>query len=172
MTRTSSFQRGSHLIPELRHPALSKEAEVPEAIRPHTAWRQGPVDQACAAIPGMKGFHGGPGCEPVVAEAEQACVGSEDPAVAMPMDAGRRNERGQSLEQLEGCKAQLLATVHIGLREPVDLRIAAEVSAPVPLGAWSEGAAPGPAGRAVRTFSFATSVFVYSTRTSQGWLRA
>jgi hypothetical protein len=40
--------------------------------------------------------------------------------VAVSMDAGRRNEAGQALEQLEGCEAKLLATVHIGLGKPVD----------------------------------------------------
>jgi len=38
----------------------------------------------------------------------------------MAMDARRRNEMGQALEQFEGCKAKRLATVHIGLGEPVD----------------------------------------------------
>ena len=37
----------------------------------------------------------------------------------MAMDAGRRNEPGQALEELEGCETKLLATVHIGLGEPV-----------------------------------------------------
>jgi hypothetical protein len=31
----------------------------------------------------------------------QACIGSEDPEVAVPMDAGRWNEAGQAVEQLE-----------------------------------------------------------------------
>ncbi len=39
--------------------------------------------------------------------------------VAVPMDAGRRNEAGQSLEQLEGCEAKHFAAVHIGLGEPI-----------------------------------------------------
>jgi hypothetical protein len=37
----------------------------------------------------------------------------------MSMDAWRRNEAGQSLEQFVRCEAKLLATVPIGLREPV-----------------------------------------------------
>ena len=40
--------------------------------------------------------------------------------VAVPMDARRRHEAGQALEQLEGCEAKGLATVHIGLGEAVD----------------------------------------------------
>ncbi len=40
--------------------------------------------------------------------------------VAMAMDAGRRNEPGQAVEQLEGCEAELMTAVHIGLGEPVD----------------------------------------------------
>lgn len=43
------------------------------------------------------------------------------PVVAMPTDAWGRYEPGQALEQLEGCEAKLLATVDIGLGEPVDL---------------------------------------------------
>ena len=39
--------------------------------------------------------------------------------VAVPMDAGRWNEPGQAVEQLEGSEAKLLATVHIGLGEPI-----------------------------------------------------
>ena len=37
----------------------------------------------------------------------------------MAMDARRRNEPGQSLEQLKGSEAKLLATLHIGLGEPI-----------------------------------------------------
>ena len=40
--------------------------------------------------------------------------------VAMAMDAWRRNEAGQALEQFEGSETKHLATVHIGLGEPVD----------------------------------------------------
>lgn len=38
----------------------------------------------------------------------------------MPMDAGWRNEAGQALEELEGREVKRLATVQIGLGEPVD----------------------------------------------------
>lgn len=38
----------------------------------------------------------------------------------MPMDAGWRNEAEQSPEQLKESRAKHLATVHIGLGEPVD----------------------------------------------------
>jgi len=40
--------------------------------------------------------------------------------VAMPMDAGRWHEPGQAVEQFEGREAKHLATVHIGLGEPLD----------------------------------------------------
>jgi len=36
------------------------------------------------------------------------------------MDAGRRHEAGQGVEELEGSEAKHLATVQIGLGEPVD----------------------------------------------------
>ena len=39
--------------------------------------------------------------------------------IAMPMDAGRRHEAGQAVEELEGWEAKHLATVHIGLGEPI-----------------------------------------------------
>jgi len=39
--------------------------------------------------------------------------------VAVPMDAGRWNEPGQALEELEGSEAKHFATVHIGLGEPI-----------------------------------------------------
>ena len=39
----------------------------------------------------------------------------------MSMDAGRRNAGGHSLEQIERCQAKLLATVHIGLGEVLDV---------------------------------------------------
>jgi len=47
-------------------------------------------------------------------------VGSEDPVVAVAVDARGRNEAGQALKEFKGCEAKRLATVHIGLREPVD----------------------------------------------------
>ena len=37
----------------------------------------------------------------------------------MTMDARRRNEPGQAVEQLVGSEAKLLAAVHIGLGEPI-----------------------------------------------------
>ena len=40
--------------------------------------------------------------------------------VAVSMDARWRHQAGESVEQLEGSEAKLLATVHIGLGEPVD----------------------------------------------------
>jgi hypothetical protein len=40
--------------------------------------------------------------------------------VAVPVDARRRNEAGQAVEQLEGSEAKRLATAQIGLGEPVD----------------------------------------------------
>jgi len=39
--------------------------------------------------------------------------------VAMAMDAGRWNEPGQAVEELEGSEAKLLAAVPVGLQEPV-----------------------------------------------------
>jgi hypothetical protein len=39
--------------------------------------------------------------------------------VTMAMDARRRNEPGQAVEQLEGSEAKYFATVHIGLGEPI-----------------------------------------------------
>jgi hypothetical protein len=39
--------------------------------------------------------------------------------VAVPMDAGRWNEPGQAVEELEGSEAKHFATVHIGLGEPI-----------------------------------------------------
>jgi hypothetical protein len=44
---------------------------------------------------------------------------NQDPVVAVPMDAGRWNEPGQALEELEGSEAKHFAAVHIGLREPI-----------------------------------------------------
>ena len=38
----------------------------------------------------------------------------------MAMDARRRNEAGQAVEELEGGEAKHFAAVHIGLGEPVD----------------------------------------------------
>jgi hypothetical protein len=38
----------------------------------------------------------------------------------MTMDARRRHEMGQSLEQLEGREAKHLATVPIGFGKPID----------------------------------------------------
>ena len=38
----------------------------------------------------------------------------------MSVNAGRRNEMGQAVEQLEGREAKLVATVHIRLGESVD----------------------------------------------------
>ena len=40
---------------------------------------------------------------------------SQDSVVAMAMDARRRNEPGQAVEELVGRETKLLATVHIGL---------------------------------------------------------
>jgi len=40
--------------------------------------------------------------------------------VAVSVDAGRRHEAGESVEQLKGREAKLVAAVHIGLGEPVD----------------------------------------------------
>jgi hypothetical protein len=37
----------------------------------------------------------------------------------MAVDAWWRNEAGQALEELEWCEAKFLATVHVGLGEPV-----------------------------------------------------
>jgi hypothetical protein len=39
--------------------------------------------------------------------------------VAMAMDARRRNELGQAVEELEGCEAKHFAAVHIGFGEPI-----------------------------------------------------
>ncbi len=39
--------------------------------------------------------------------------------VAVPVDARRRHEAGQAVEQLKGREAKLFATVHIGLGEPI-----------------------------------------------------
>jgi len=50
----------------------------------------------------------------------EARVGSEDPVVAVSVYARGWDEPSQALEQLEGSEAKRLATVHIGLREPVD----------------------------------------------------
>ena len=47
-------------------------------------------------------------------------MGSQDPVVAVPVDARRRYEAGQAVEQLKGREAKLVATVQIGLGEPVD----------------------------------------------------
>ena len=44
------------------------------------------------------------------------CDGRQDSVGAMAMDARRRNEAGQALE---GCETKFLATVPIGLGEPV-----------------------------------------------------
>jgi hypothetical protein len=40
--------------------------------------------------------------------------------VAVPVDARRRHEGGELVEQLKGRETKLVATVHIGLGEPVD----------------------------------------------------
>ncbi|MDA0330334.1 MAG: hypothetical protein O2958_15185, partial [Gemmatimonadetes bacterium] len=50
----------------------------------------------------------------------EARVGSEDPVVAVAVEARGWDEASQALEQLEGSEAKRLATVHIGLGEPVD----------------------------------------------------
>ncbi len=50
----------------------------------------------------------------------QACVGSQDPVVPVPMDARGWHEAGQAVEQFEGRERKLVAAVHIGLGEPVD----------------------------------------------------
>jgi hypothetical protein len=50
----------------------------------------------------------------------QACVGRENAVVAVAMGAGRRDQPGESLEELEGREPQAEAAVGEGAGEPVE----------------------------------------------------